>query len=90
MKNLARENKKTNAFTVAPSPFNAIKLELGIVIVLGGLLLIALDSIIEDTFVQIGVLLLAGLLGMLWIIWRTHAILKHQNDVPPEPTDGKV
>ena len=74
-----RESKKSNAFSVAPSPFNAIKLELGIVIVVGVLLLLGVDSITHDTLIQIGILFLAGMSAMVWIIWRTRKILKRQN-----------
>lgn len=85
-------NKKTTPFRIAPSPFNAIKLELGIVIVMGALLLIALDSITEDALLQLSVLFVAGLLGMFWIMWRTHKVLKRQIKLPPtgESTDGKA
>jgi hypothetical protein len=70
------ESNKSNTFGVAPSPFNGIKLELGIVIVVAALLLIGVDSITQDTLIQIGVLFLAGASAMVWIIWRTRRIIK--------------
>ncbi len=67
------------SFGVAPSPFNAVKLELGVLIVLNLSLLAMLNSIIQDGFIQIALLLMAGIAGMVWIIWRTHKILKEQH-----------
>jgi hypothetical protein len=85
------ESKQINAFSVAPSPFNAIKLELGIVIVVGVLLLIGVNSITHDTLIQIGLLFIAGASAMVWIIWRTRKILKRQSHRPTESdsNDGK-
>ena len=70
------DSNKSNTFGVAPSPFNGIKLELGIVIVVAALLLIGVDSITQDRLIQIGVLFLAGASAMVWIIWRTRRIIK--------------
>jgi len=69
-------SQKNKSFSVAPSPFNSIKLELAIVMVVGGLMLAAVDSITQDLILQISILLIAGLLGMAWIIWRTRKQLK--------------
>jgi len=76
--------KKSKSFGVSPSPFNAIKLELGIVIVVGALLLIGVDSITDDILIQIGLLFVAGVSAMVWIIWRTHNVLKRHSKMPPE------
>ena len=84
--------KTSKSFGVAPSPFNAIKLELGIVIVVGVLLLIGVDSITQDILIQIGLLFVAGVSAMVWIIWRTHNVLKRQSKMPPEtkPNNEKI
>jgi hypothetical protein len=74
-------SRKNKSLSVAPSPFNSIKLELAVVVILGGLLLVALDSITEDLFLQISILFAAGLIGMVWIIWRTFGLLKHHSKV---------
>lgn len=76
--------KKSNTFSVAPSPFNSIKLELGIVIVVGALLLLGMNSIIHDTLIQIGILFITGTSAMVWIIWRTRNVLKRQTHKPTE------
>ncbi|KPJ91198.1 MAG: hypothetical protein AMJ53_12150 [Gammaproteobacteria bacterium SG8_11] len=78
------ETAKEKSFGVAPSPFNAIKLELGIFIVIGALLLLGVDSITQNTFIQIGLLLIAGVFAMVWIIWRTHKILHRQTTTPTD------
>jgi hypothetical protein len=74
-------SRKNKSLSVAPSPFNSIKLELAVVFILGGLLLAVLDSITQDLFLQISILFGAGLTGMVWIIWRTYGLLKHYSKV---------
>jgi hypothetical protein len=87
-----RDNDKQTSFGVAPSPFNRVKLELGIIIVTGTLLLIGLDSIIEDALIQTGLLFLAGILGMVWIMWRSYKVVKQQRNLPnqPDPSEEKL
>jgi hypothetical protein len=86
------ESKKRNVFGVAPSPFNGIKLELGIVIIVGMVLIIGIDSITHDTLIQIGLLFIAGTSAMVWIIWRTRRILKRQNhnQIESDSSDDKM
>lgn len=78
--------KKQKSFSVAPSPFNPIKLELGIIIVLGILLVLVLNSITQNLTLQFAILFGAGAVGMVWIVWRTKSILRNQN--PKHPTMG--
>ncbi|WP_455212684.1 hypothetical protein [Kaarinaea lacus] len=87
--NKLHELKKVKSFGVAPSPFNAIKLELGIVIVVGVLLLIGVDSITQDPLIQMSLLFMAGVLSMVWIIWRTRNVLKSQSKEPPKTNSDK-
>jgi Na+(H+)/acetate symporter ActP len=84
------ENKKEKSFGVAPSPFNVIKLELGIIIVVCLLLLLGVDSITHNTLIQLALLFVAGVLSMVWIVWRTHILIKRQSELPAvqESNDG--
>lgn len=75
------EGKPTNSvlhqksrFTVPPSPFNAVKFELGVILVVGMLLLL-IQWRINHVLVQFLLLLSYGLLGMGWIMFRTRRIL---------------
>ena len=82
----AGQNSKS--FSVAPSPFNAIKLELAILIIVGGLMLMALDSITQDLLLQISLLFISGMLGMAWIMWRTYRLLKLHRDASTVDRDS--
>lgn len=64
-----------NRFTVSPSPFNGVKFELGVVIVLGGLLLLVQGRLSDSLLVQNLLLAVYGLLSMIWVIWRTRQVL---------------
>jgi hypothetical protein len=80
---------KTKSFSVPPSPFNSIKLELAIILIVGGLLILAMDSITQDLVLQITLLFVAGLSGMVWLGWRTRKVLNHHAKEPtPERESG--
>lgn len=64
------------AFTVAASPLNGVKFELGIVLCLAGLAWLLHDRLISDVVLQLLGLAACGLAGMFWIILRTRRILR--------------
>jgi len=56
---------------VAASPFNAVKLELAIILIAGLLLWAVVDSITPSETTQVGILMMFGLLGAAWLVIRT-------------------
>lgn len=64
------------AFTVAASPLNGVKFELGIILCLAGLAWLLHDLLVSDVVLQLIGLAAYGLAGMLWIILRTRRILR--------------
>jgi hypothetical protein len=60
---------------VAPSPLNEVKLDLGIILTVGGLLLLVQGRIVESVLVQLLVLVSYGLLGLCWIVIRTRKVM---------------
>ncbi|MDS4025839.1 MAG: hypothetical protein RKO25_02425 [Candidatus Contendobacter sp.] len=71
--------------TVAPSPLNEVKLDLAIILVIGGLLLLAQGRLLNGLLAQLLVLASYGVLGMLWIVIRTRKVLQRttQDREPP-------
>lgn len=67
--------RQRRVFTVAPSPLNEVKFDLGIVLVVGGLLLVIVARISDDAWTQVLILLAYGLLGMIWIIVRVRLVV---------------
>jgi uncharacterized membrane protein len=61
---------------VAPSPFNEIKLELGIALLLGLLLLLASDLVTREPLSQVLLLLGYGSLATAWLLLRTRRALR--------------
>jgi len=61
---------------VPASPFNGVKLELGIILILGALLWLGADSITAGTEAQLLMFLGFGLLSTLWLVVRTRAVLR--------------
>lgn len=68
------------SFTVAASPFNSVKLELGIVLVVGFFLLFVVSMTINSQIIQLGVLGGYGLVTMSWLIFRVKRLTVKLND----------
>ncbi len=68
---LSRERK---GFTVAASPFNAVKLDLAVIVILGLLLALIHDRLVEHPLGQLILLAVFGLASMLWIIFRSRRV----------------
>ncbi len=62
--------------TVAPSPLNEVKLDLAIILVVGGLLLLVQGRLLDSLLAQLLVLASYGMLGMLWIVIRARNVLQ--------------
>jgi hypothetical protein len=76
-------------FMIAPSPFNAVKLDVGVILVVGFLLLLVQGHITTDITLQFLLLLGFGSGGMGWIVLRTRRVMarvlasrKHAQDGP--------
>jgi len=69
------KSKKRN-LRVSASPFNAVKLELAIVLVGGVLVWMMQESWLSHPLSQIMILLSYGIIAMLWISWRTRNVQK--------------
>lgn len=63
-------------FTVGPSPFNGVKFELGVVLILGVLLFLIQGRLSSSLWVQSFLLGIYGVAGMGWIVFRTHQVLR--------------
>ena len=77
-RNMAKESGSVTGakgMTVAPSPLNEVKLDLGIILTVGVLLLLVQGRLVGSVWVQLLVLASYGLLGMLWIVLRTRRIM---------------
>jgi hypothetical protein len=61
--------------TVAPSPLNEVKLELGIILAVGVLLLLAQGRVLDSLLLQLLLLTSYGLIGLIWIVVRTRRVM---------------
>lgn len=61
--------------TVAPSPLNEVKLDLGVILMVGLVLLLVQERALDNVLLQLLLLLSYGLLGMIWIIIRTRRVM---------------
>jgi len=71
---VTNEANMPKGFGVAASPFNGVKLELGICIILGMLLWLGADSITANKDAQLLILLGYSLLGTVWLVVRTRTV----------------
>ena len=70
------QTAKPKGFGVAASPFNGVKLELGICIILGVLLWLGAEFITADEGAQLMLLFAYSLLATAWLVLRTRAVLR--------------
>jgi len=61
--------------TVAPSPLNEVKLDLGIILSVGVLLLLVQGRVVDGLPLQLLLLLSYGLSGMIWIVIRVRRVM---------------
>lgn len=77
-KNMSKNQSDSAGFGVAPSPFNGVKLELAVVMVLGLCVWMAAEFITASDFVQIIVLLGFSLVAAVWLITRTRILFRQE------------
>ena len=75
LKNESQQNTQAG-FGVAPSPFNGVKLELGLILVLAIVVWLAADIITPEKSSQLLILFVYGLLAMGWLVLRTRRVLR--------------
>lgn len=63
-------------FKVAPSPLNGVKLELAVILTVGGLWLLVIGRITGHAGWQLLLALGYGVAGMTWLLWRTQRVLR--------------
>ncbi len=74
--------------TVAPSPLNEVKLDLGIILAVGVLLLLVQGRVLDSLLPQLLLLLSYGLLGMLWIVIRVRRVMARFGRERERHSDG--
>ncbi|MCK4586005.1 MAG: hypothetical protein KAU29_01600 [Gammaproteobacteria bacterium] len=80
-------------FGVAASPFNGVKIELGIVLILGFVLWLATDFITASITAQLLLLVSYGLIGAFWLVIRTRRVAQQwgeQNNQESGPESDKT
>ena len=63
------------ALAVEPGPLNAVKLELGIAIIVLFSLLVGVETWVDDIFIQLGILAITASIVTIWLIVRTRRVL---------------
>lgn len=77
-----RSVAQTNGgFTVAPSPFNPVKLDLGIILLIGVVVFLLHGRITDNTLMQFVILLGYGLLSAVWLVVRVRKISRNLEQV---------
>lgn len=74
--------------TVAPSPFNEVKLDLGVILTVGVVLLLVQGRVLDSLSLQLLLLASYSLLGMIWIVIRTRRIMTRIAREREQPPNG--
>ena len=75
-------------FAVAASPFNVVKLALGVVLVVGALLVLVTGRLTASPATQVLLLSTYGGIAALWLIAKTRQVSRAQAH-PPSTSDEK-
>ncbi len=68
--------RKRRTVTVAPSPFNKVKFELGVILLLLPLIWLVVERLVAETLTEFVLLLAAACLASVWLMWRTRGVLR--------------
>ncbi|MDH4275572.1 MAG: hypothetical protein OEW08_11070 [Gammaproteobacteria bacterium] len=63
-------SKKPKGFSVNASPFNPVKLELGVILIIGMTLVLVVERISPRGGLQVLILLGYALASAAWLMWR--------------------
>lgn len=66
---------RSRGMTVAPSPLNGVKLDLGIILTVGVLLLLVQGRLVDSLLLQFLLIFSYSLLGTIWIIVRARQVV---------------
>ena len=80
--------RSRQGFSVQPSPLNSVKLDLAIILVMAVVLVIVVDRLVPSFFLQIIFLAAAGIVGMLWLLWRTRRVMRSSTTASQERRGG--
>jgi len=70
----ASVTQSAGGFTVAPSPFNPVKLDLGVILVFAVVLGFTHGYVSDDPWIQLALLAGYGFVAMLWLVLRVRRI----------------
>ncbi len=68
--------RSRRGITVAPSPFNKVKFELGVIVVVLPLVWLVVGRLLPNLLAQLAALFVLGSGAALWLVWRTRATLR--------------
>jgi len=64
-----------SGFTIAASPLNPVKFELGIILIIGFSLIFIVSGSVDSQALQIILLAVYGFLSMFWLIYRVRTLM---------------
>lgn len=79
---------KPKNFAVPASPFNLIKLELGIILVVGLLWVLIVGVVVNSPALQFVLFVVYGFGAMAWLVTRTSRVLQQHTSNAHERDDG--
>ena len=73
--------RQRRGFTVQASPFNAVKLDLALILFVGVVLVFVHSRLVSNQLGQLGLLAAYGIVAMCWLIFRTRRVIKQLDQV---------
>ncbi len=67
--------QSSEGFTVSPSPLNAVKLELALVLVVAVTLYALIEVMLDTGWLQVSILAAYGLVAFIWLVARARKVV---------------
>lgn len=80
-------SRRRKVFTVKASPFNAIKLDLALILIVGIVVLVTHERLVEHQLGQLLIVAGYGVAAMLWIVVKTRRVLRNIDQTVPSESD---
>ena len=83
-------SRQRRTFTVKASPFNAVKLDVALIVIVGVVLVLVHGRMVQNPLGQLALLAGYGVVSMLWVVTKTRRISRRlaENEVRQQDTQS--
>jgi hypothetical protein len=80
-------SRQRRSFTVKASPFNAVKLDVALIVIIGVMLVLVHGRLVQNSLGQLALLAGYGVAAMVWIVVRTRRVSRRLTGTEAQQRD---